>query len=86
VAVLASVATEENLAAVLPRFHGLSKKEALDLAAELRPRTVVEPMTGTASRMVVMKDQGKCQRKLADGGVRGATGVRQRAHGPVHPG
>jgi hypothetical protein len=174
-AVLASVATEENLAAVLPRFHGLSKQEALELAAELRPRTVVptrtvvtraetvrppnpvvemrqtvpevrpgeswtprtevertvvEPMTATASRMhvtvsreflsllkkakagdshrnpgasdeevltaalllliekqgkrkacvpakvkreVVKRDQGKCQWKLADGGVCGAS-------------
>ena len=36
-AVLASVATEENLVAVLPRFYGLSKQEALELAAELKP-------------------------------------------------
>jgi hypothetical protein len=179
-AVLASVATEENLAAVLPRFYGLSKQEALELAAELKPRTavptrtvvtrvetarpvdpvadvkqtvpeirpgelwaprtgvgrtkvertVVEPMTATSSRMhvtvsreflallkkakagdshrnpgasdeevltaalellieqrakrkacvpakvkreVVKRDQGKCQWKLADGGVCGAT-------------
>ncbi len=45
VAVLASVVTEENLAAVLPRFFGLSKKEALELAAELKPRTVVPTRT-----------------------------------------
>src|SRR5512137_953178 len=44
-AVLASVATEENLAAVLPRFYGLSKQEALELAAALRPRTVVPTRT-----------------------------------------
>jgi 5-methylcytosine-specific restriction endonuclease McrA len=44
-AVLASVATEENLAAVLPRFYGLSKQEALDLAAELKPRTLVPTRT-----------------------------------------
>ena len=44
-AVLASVATEENLAAVLPRFYGLSKQEALELAAELKPRTVVPTRT-----------------------------------------
>ncbi len=43
--VLASVATEENLTAVLPRFYGLSKQEALELAAELRPRTVVPTRT-----------------------------------------
>ena len=180
VAVLASVVTAENLATVLPRFYGLSKKEALELAAELKPRavvptrtvvtrvepagssvvvkaetlpgdvsepakvhpgellaprteverTVVEPMTATSSRMhvtvsreflallkkakagdshrnpgasdeevltaalelliekqakrkacvpakvkreVVKRDQGKCQWKLADGGVCGAT-------------
>jgi 5-methylcytosine-specific restriction endonuclease McrA len=45
VAVLASVVTEGNLAAVLPRFYGLSKKEALELAAELKPRTVVPTRT-----------------------------------------
>ncbi len=44
-AVLASVATEENLAAVLPRFYGLSKQEALELAAELKPRKVVPTRT-----------------------------------------
>ncbi len=44
-AVLASVATDENLAAVLPRFYGLSKQEALELAAELKPRTVVPTRT-----------------------------------------
>jgi hypothetical protein len=44
-AVLASVATEENLAAVLPRFYGLSKQEALELAAELKPRTLVPTRT-----------------------------------------
>ena len=44
-AVLASVVTEENLAAVLPRFYGLSKQEALELAAELKPRTVVPTRT-----------------------------------------
>ena len=45
VAVLASVVTEGNLAAVLPRFYGLSKQEALELAAELKPRTVVPTRT-----------------------------------------
>ncbi len=44
-AVLASVVTEENLAAVLPRFYGLSKQEALELAAELKPRPVVPTRT-----------------------------------------
>src|SRR5512137_3167814 len=44
-AVLASVATEESLAAVLPRFYGLSKQEALELAAELKPRTLVPTRT-----------------------------------------
>jgi len=44
-AVLASVVTEENLAAVLPRFYGLSKQEALELAAELKPRPVVPVRT-----------------------------------------
>jgi hypothetical protein len=39
------VATEENLAAVLPRFYGLSKQEALELAAELKPRTSVPTRT-----------------------------------------
>jgi hypothetical protein len=44
-AVLASVATKENLAAVLPRLYGLSKQEALELAAELKPRTLVPTRT-----------------------------------------
>ncbi len=44
-AVLASVVTEENLASVLPRFYGLSKQEALELAAELKPRKVVPTRT-----------------------------------------
>ncbi|MGA8893083.1 MAG: HNH endonuclease signature motif containing protein [Anaeromyxobacteraceae bacterium] len=44
-AVLASVATEENLPAVLPRFYGLSKQEALELAAELKPRPNVPTRT-----------------------------------------
>jgi 5-methylcytosine-specific restriction endonuclease McrA len=44
-AVLASVVTEENVAAVLPRFYGLSKQEALELAAELKPRPVVPVRT-----------------------------------------
>jgi hypothetical protein len=44
-AVLASVATEENLTAVLPRFFGLSKQESLELAAELRPRPALPTRT-----------------------------------------
>jgi 5-methylcytosine-specific restriction endonuclease McrA len=49
-AVLASVATEENLAGVLPRFYGLSKQEALELAAELKPRALV-PRRTVATRV-----------------------------------
>ncbi len=45
VAVLASVVTEENLGEVLPRFYGLSKQEALEVAAELNPRRVVPART-----------------------------------------
>lgn len=44
-AVLASVMTEENSREVLPRFYGLSKLEALELAAELKPRNVVPART-----------------------------------------
>ena len=47
--ILATVLTEENRAEVLPRFHGLSKQEALEVAAELKPRKVVP------ERMVVTK-------------------------------
>jgi hypothetical protein len=178
VAVVASVLTEENRAGVLPRFFGLSKQEALEMAAELRPRavvpertvitqarapvadsppapvperkvhpgelwaprTAVEPMTAVASRIhltvsrdflallrrakageshrtpgatdeqvltaalealiekqgkrkasvparvkreVVARDQGKCQWKLADGGICGATVRLEVDH--VHP-
>ncbi len=60
VAVLASVVTAENLATVLPRFYGLSKKEALELAAELKPRAVVP------TRTVVTRDvapYGACPRQ-----------------------
>jgi hypothetical protein len=35
---LARVATEENLAEVLPRFYGLSAREAKEITAELLPR------------------------------------------------
>ncbi|MGA8892044.1 MAG: HNH endonuclease [Anaeromyxobacteraceae bacterium] len=45
VAVVASVLTEENRAEVLPRFFGLSKQEALELAAEVRPRALVPART-----------------------------------------
>ncbi len=36
--ILATVMTEANRAEVLPRFFGLSKLEALEVAAELKPR------------------------------------------------
>ena len=52
---LASVATEENLAAVLPRFYGMSKRRRLELAAELKPRTSVsdeEVVTRVAKRCI----------------------------------
>ncbi|HET8723264.1 MAG TPA: HNH endonuclease [Anaeromyxobacteraceae bacterium] len=42
---LATVMTGENRAEVLPRFFGLSKQEALEVAAELRPREVVPART-----------------------------------------
>ena len=45
VAVVASVMTEENRAEVLPRFYGLSKMEALEVAAALKPRKVVPART-----------------------------------------
>ncbi len=43
--IVATVMTEENQAEVLPRFYGLSKLEALELAAELKPRKVVPERT-----------------------------------------
>ncbi len=43
--ILASVMTEENRTEVLPRFFGLSKQEALEVAAELKPREVVPERT-----------------------------------------
>ncbi len=43
--ILATVMTEENRAEVLPRFFGLSKQEALEVAAQIRPRAVVPART-----------------------------------------
>ncbi len=43
--IVATVMTEENRAEVLPRFFGLSKQEALEVAAELKPRKVVPERT-----------------------------------------
>ena len=43
--ILATVMNEENRAEVLPRFYGLSKQEALEVAAELKPRKVVPART-----------------------------------------
>ena len=45
VVVVAGVLTKENVQSVLPRFFGLSKQEALELAAELRPRELVPERT-----------------------------------------
>ncbi len=45
VVVVAGVLTKENVQEVLPRFFGLSKQEALELAAELRPRELVPERT-----------------------------------------
>jgi 5-methylcytosine-specific restriction endonuclease McrA len=45
VVVVAGVLTEENRAELLPRFFGLSKQEAQELAAEIRPREVVPART-----------------------------------------
>ena len=45
VVVVAGVLTKENVEKVLPRFFGLSKQEALELAAELRPRELVPERT-----------------------------------------
>ncbi len=55
VAEVARVLTQENRRAVLPRFFGLSKREAQTLVAELRPaedppmRAVVTPIRGPAA-------------------------------------
>jgi hypothetical protein len=55
IAELAKVLTEENRAVVLPRFFGLSSREAQELVAELQPRQV------PSTRMVVTRvlDQSK---------------------------
>jgi uncharacterized low-complexity protein len=70
VAVLASVATRENLADVLPRFYGLSKTEALEVAAELKPRTLV-PTRTVATRVAptespAMKGAGASRDDVTD--------------------
>jgi len=39
------VLTGQNRAEILPRFYGLSKQEALEVAAELKPGKVVPERT-----------------------------------------
>ena len=77
-AVLASVATEENLSAVLPRFFGLSKQEALELAAELKPRTVVPART-----VVTRVEQAVPKIRLGESGIPRTEGERPAVERPV---
>jgi 5-methylcytosine-specific restriction endonuclease McrA len=78
-AVLASVVTEENLATVLPRFYGLSKQEALELAAELKPRPVVPTRTMVTRTGSTRPVETVEQVKTAVPGIRpGELGMPQR--------
>ncbi|HQR30118.1 MAG TPA: HNH endonuclease signature motif containing protein [Anaeromyxobacteraceae bacterium] len=79
VAVVASVLTEENRAEVLPRFYGLSKQEALELAAELRPRAVV-PM-----RTVVTRTE-RAELAVPVSVVEAPAGINGEFSRKVHPG
>jgi 5-methylcytosine-specific restriction endonuclease McrA len=56
VVVVAGVLTKENVQVVLPRFFGLSKQEALELAAELRPRARVPVRTVVTQPLVRAAD------------------------------
>jgi hypothetical protein len=66
---LAKVLTAENREAVLPRFLGVSSREAKDIVAELQPREA------PATRSVVTRVQGAAPASWAGaGGPLGATG------------
>ena len=58
IAELAKVLTEENRFVVVPRFFGLSAREAQELVAELQPREV------PSTRMVVTRvlNHPRCRR------------------------
>jgi hypothetical protein len=59
IAELAKVLTEENRAVVVPRFFGLSAREAQELVAELQPRPV------PSTRMVVTRVLDRAMTALA---------------------
>jgi hypothetical protein len=68
---LAKVLTEENRAAVLPRFLGISTREAREIVAELQPResppmrTVVRPLVPVrGAEPPVSADQVEAERSL----------------------
>ena len=75
VAEVARVLTAENRAEVLPRFFGLSKREAQALAAELQPtesppmRAVVTPIRGPARAVALESAVESPRLDLAQGAV-----------------
>src|SRR5215207_7083640 len=72
---LAKVITPENRAEILPRFYGLSKREAMELVAELKPveapprRAVVTAVAPAAMRP---HDHARLARPVSDEAARGA--------------
>jgi hypothetical protein len=83
--------TDENRAEVLPRFFGLSKREAQSLVAELQPaenppmRAVVTPIRAPAVAAVALwkRDAGTCQFRLASGEICGSTLRLEIDHDPI---
>src|SRR5512138_3565855 len=75
VAEVARVLTGDNRAEVLPRFFGLSKREAQALAAELRPaesppmRAVVTPIRAPAPALALSTTTARPQLDLAQAAV-----------------
>jgi hypothetical protein len=74
---LAHVITPENRAEILPRFYGLSKREAMELVAELKPveapprRAVVTAVAPAATRPLVADTRSvsdEAARDVEDGG------------------
>jgi hypothetical protein len=55
--ILASVLTGQNRAEVQPRFYGLSKQEALEVAAKMKPRKVVPERTVVTKAEPAVRDE-----------------------------
>jgi hypothetical protein len=90
---LSRVLTEENRAEVLPRFLGISSREAKEVVAELQPRpapprrTVIRPLsTGRSSEMapVLALGPGSAPSADTDSGSLWTPKVDPAAPAPIH--